>query len=77
MIEQIKRLYLQENDIVIVSIPKDESIENAMRKLKDISNQIGIHFYAMIISEGTEFKIMSKVGKIKLKGMLEKSLKED
>lgn len=77
MIEQIKRLNLKENDVLIVTIPKGESTEKTMRQLKKISDETGINFYAIIINEGTEFKIMSKTGKIKLKGMLEKSLREE
>lgn len=77
MLEQIKKLDLKENDIVTIVLSKDEAVRDTIKALGSIAKQIGIHFYAVVIPEGTEFKIMSRKGKIELKEMLEKSLRED
>lgn len=76
MIDLIENLNLKENDVILVKVDKNEDIKKLRRLLSNLSKDLKLRFFGIIIPKESNLTVLSRREKIELKELLEKSLKE-
>lgn len=77
MIKLIESLSLKKNDVVLFEVDKNEKTRNIHGIICDLSRELKFRIFGIVVPKGITMKVLSKERKIKLKQMLEESLKED
>jgi len=77
MIDLIKNLKLKKNDVLLFKIDKNERARNIHRIISDLSRELKFRIFGIFIRDKIDIEVLTRDSKIKLKKMLEESLKEE
>lgn len=68
MIDLIKNLNLKENDVILVKVDKNEDIKKLQRLLSNLSKELKIQFFGIIIPKESDITVLSRREKNRTQG---------